>query len=530
MMRRLFLFVFLFCFFSGFIKSQPVIAETKTWWVFFTDKNGTTFDPYTWFSPEAITRRNNNHISLYDPTDFPVNEYYLAQVAKRVDTLGQVTRWFNGVGVVATDKQVNEVRKLPFVREVTRQRMMSWAPAMNPDTVLEDFNNHERIVAQQIEPLEGNEFEKRDKKGSGIIIAILDAGFKGTNTHPAFAHIRFNNQIRATRDFVKNRDDVYTGADHGTMVLSCIGGIVNGTQMGLAPEATFLLARIAKEYGNEYRGEENFLAAIEWADKLGAMIINCSGGPGEGAYFPEQMDGKIPLISRASNLAARKGILVIAAAGNQGQNQRITNLLPPSDADSVLCVTAVNDSGYVASYSSVGPTPDFRRKPDVCAPGTAILADGYGDYSVGEGTSFSAPLLAGFAACLMQLFPDIQAMQLADTIRHCASLYPYFDYAHGYGIPKASYFFNPRKEIPVTFTIRRDGNSVSIVIADDHKPESCSSPAFLYYNIETASGKISKYEVVAIYDLSPVIIDEGDLRVGMRINAFYKGHYARLEL
>ncbi|HLG02009.1 MAG TPA: S8 family serine peptidase, partial [Bacteroidia bacterium] len=420
------IFPFLFQGFSPLKKTAT--DQALAYLVFFTDKNGTSFDPHAYFAPEAIARRVLNGISLFDSSDFPVNEKYLTAVGKIVDTLGYSTRWFNGVGVVATEKQAAQLRALPFVREVVPQVMLVWTPAMIPDTVLEDLNGDERSVHMQISPLEGQRFEKDNKNGSGIIIAVLDAGFQGTDDHEAFAHLRFNNRIKATYDFVRNDSDVYNGkTDHGTMVLSCIGGKVNGTSMGLATASDFLLARIAKEYGNEYRGEENFLAAIEWADKLGAKIVNCSGGPGEGSYFPEQMNGKIPLISRASNMAARKGILVVAAAGNLGQSMKNRCLLPPSDADSVLSVTAVNDRGFATRYSSHGPTPDFRKKPDVCAPGTAIVASAWGDYSVGEGTSFAAPLISGFAACVLQLYPGITPLQLIDTLRRCSSHFPYFD-------------------------------------------------------------------------------------------------------
>lgn len=511
--------LFLFLLFCGVSQAQ------QAWWVFFTDKNGTTFDPYSYFAPEAIERRQQNHLSLYDSTDFPVNSFYLAEVEKRVDTLGQVTRWLNGVGVVATDKQVVELRKLPFVREVVPQQMMEWLPAMVPDTTIDDFDDKPRNVSGQISPMKGEQFNEHGHRGKGIIIAVLDAGFKGADTHPAFSEIRHDNRVRATFDFVKNGPDVYdVSADHGTMVLSCIAGIVNGTPMGLAPDATFLLARIAKEYGNQHRAEENFLAAVEWADKQGAMIINCSGGPSARSYFPEQVDGKTPIITRATNLAARKGMLVIAAAGNQGEAFD-TNLLPPSDADSVLSVTAVNDFGYSASFSSRGPLPDFRRKPDVCAPGTAIVADGSGGFSISEGTSFSAPLLVGFAACLMEMYPDLQAMPLADTMRHCSSLYPYYDYAHGYGIPQASYFFEEKKPAVQSFTFERKDDTIVLHLSANGD---CSQHDLLFCAFEDDERRIYYYEVFRVNNSNDITLPKDKMADGNRIHIFYKGYYARL--
>ncbi len=502
----------------------------KAYWVFFTDKNGTSFDPYSYFAPEAIERREKLKISLYDSTDFPVNENYVKAVAQKVESVGYETRWFNGVGVTATEEEILQVKKLPFVREVTLETIYNAQTACAqafPDSLVTAVDGTKRRLSQQIDPMQGRLFADHNKKGKGIVIAILDAGFKGADKHEAFNNLRLNNQIRATFDFVKQNTEVYsTTADHGTMVLSCIAGMMGQCQMGLAPEATFLLARIEHEYGNQYRGEENYVAAVEWSDKQGAMIINCSGGPGERAYFPEQMDGKIPLISRASNMAASKGILVIAAAGNEGQTFE-PNLLPPSDADSVLSVTAVNDDGYVADYSSFGPLPDFRRKPDVCAPGTAVVANGKGSYEIAEGTSFSAPLLVGFAACLLQMYPDLTPTTLADTMRRCASLYPYYDYSDGYGVPQASWFFDPGGEMPPTFSIRRNGNVATVNIDDNFKPDVTMRKMYLlYYSLEDEKGRIYKYKVIDVHAMVPVTITSEDWKPGVTLHVFYQGYYA----
>lgn len=525
MPRIILFFSFFFC--AGLAHSQ------EAWWVFFTDKNGTSFDPYSYFAPEAIARREQNNISLYDSSDFPVSDFYLGEIAKRVDTLGYPSRWFNAVGVVATKEQIESIRNLPFVKSVLPQQELFWQEASHhaiPDTIETDFEGEDRNLSKQIDPMKGKKFADHGHKGKGIIIAILDAGFTGADKHEAFDHLRFNSQIRSTYDFVKKDPNAYTGAEHGTMVLSCIAGITEGKQMGLAPEATFLLGRIAKEYGNQYRAEEYFLAAVEWADKQGAMIINCSGGPGLQSYFPEQMNGKIPLISRAANMAASKGILVIAAAGNEGGSYTPV-LLPPSDADSVLCVTALNDSGFVADYSSRGPTPDFKHKPDLCAPGTAIVADARGDYEVSEGTSFSCPLLVGFAACLMEMYPSLSPFSVMDTMRRSATLYPYYDYAHGNGMPQADYFFSARDTVQENFSISWVNDGVEIAISENFQPDYFSGKlSLLYYSLEDEQGRIYKYEVIEVKQRKPLVIPLSDVRVGVRVHVFYEGYYASKQL
>lgn len=517
-------------FFSVFVCGG--LFAQKSFWVFFTDKNGSAFDPYSYFAPEAITRRLNLGIPLYDSTDFPVSEKYIAEVSKHVALVGHSTRWFNGVGVEASDEQIAEVQKLPFVREIVEQRSVIWKSAtISPDTIEDKIHDIQRDVDLQIDPMQGKLFKENNLTGKGIIISIIDVGFHGTDNSPAFQHLRFNNSIRATFDFVKDDADVYKQkADHGTRVLSCIAGIVNGQPMGLAPDATFLLAKIATGWTNQKKGEENFVAALEWSDKQGAMLINCSDGPDYNSYFPEQMNGKISLMSRASNMAAGKGILVIAAAGNEGETSSPV-ILPPGDADSVLSVTALNDRGYIAKYSSVGPTPDFRHKPDVCAPGTVLVADGFKGFEEGEGTSFSAPLLVGFAACVIQKFPDLAPMQLMDSLQKASSLYPYYDYAHGYGTPQASYFFDTLTVQEPTFVVTRLDNSAVITLAEKFKPV-CGSEAFpkLYYCMEDERGRIYKYFVLELRDGNPITIKENDLREGVKINVFYKGYYATLQL
>lgn len=520
-------FFFLFSFAISFVGETQA---QQSWWVFFTDKNNATFDPYSYFAPEAIFRREKLGISLYDSTDFPVNENYVAQVGNVVDRVGHVTRWFNGVGVEATEEEAAIVRTFPFVREVVRQADWDIIPACKenfPDTSIYDDYGHDRELKLQIDPMKGDYFSKNNFKGKGIVISIIDIGFRGVDTHPAFDPLRINGNIRATFDFVKDETEVYSSkADHGTMVLSCIAGIVNGSPMGLAPDATFLLAKIAGAFTSQPHGEENFVAAVEWSDQQGAMIINCSDGPDKDSYFPEQMNGKVSLMSRTSNMAARKGILVVAAAGNEGETS-YPQILPPADADSVLSVTALNDQGILATYSSYGPVAGFARKPDVSAPGTAIVANGDGNYSVEEGTSFSAPLLVGFAACVIEKYPDLSPMMLLDSMRKCSSRFPYYDYAHGYGTPQASYFFDTLKIALPSFTFISNGDVETIKINEASMPE-CRShkPEMLFYSLEDAKGRIYRYEVINILEVDHVEISIDDLPKGSKLHVYYRNYYA----
>jgi serine protease AprX len=357
-------------------------------------------------------------------------------------------------------------------------------------------------------------------------------------------------------------------------VLSCVAGRIEGIQIGLAIDAEFLLAR-TETWTEFFSEEEQWLAAAEWADKNGAHIINSSLGYTYHRYFPEQMNGKKSLVSRAANMAARKGILVVNSAGNEGDGKwKIIGT--PADADSVLSIGGISPwTGFHTGFSSFGPTSDKRMKPNVTAYGHVIGA-GPGGLSQTQGTSFSGPLTAGFAACAKQARPNMTNMQLFKEIEKSADLYPYFDYAHGYGVPQASYFFrkNTMEEKPerlveiedangklnikildvVQFSLNEDSDTSlreasneaieTEIVEDESKTEDTyylKWPDYVFYHIENSKGYLDKYWVVdpqpnysyifknlgnstkAEANVSPLIINKADFAKPFTLRVFYKG-------
>jgi subtilisin family serine protease len=230
-----------------------------------------------------------------------------------------------------------------------------------------------------------------------------------------------------------------------------------------------------------------------------------------------------------------KGILVVNAAGNEFQNDWEI-IGAPADAERILTVGSVNPTtGYVSSFSSVGPTSDGRLKPDVCAPGELLYPED-GEYKRIQGTSFATPLVCGFAACVRQLHPEWDTEKVWSEIRKSGSLFPYFDYAHGFGIPKASYFFSEEKEKPNVYSVQFNAidtlncNSLLTICRTDggEIQENYSSPvAFIQF--VKATGEVFKYNVSRPLNkiLASIPADEFN---GCKLRVVYDRHFFEIPI
>lgn len=216
---------------------------------------------------------------------------------------------------------------------------------------------------------------------------------------------------------------------------------------------------------------DNLVAALEKADSLGVNVFSVSLGY---ALFDNDawslnkrtdLDGITTRVSRAATIAARKGMLVCVAAGNEGDSGWRT-ISAPADADSVLTVGAVDTDSLIGSFSSYGPSSDGRVKPEVCAVGVqATLIYPSGTIVTSNGTSFATPLLAGLAASLWSALPDENAMQIRERIIRSANLYPNHDtsYHMGYGIPDAWAAYTSQ---PSAISIQKSAISSQKVLQD----------------------------------------------------------------
>lgn len=548
------------------------------YWVTFRDKAGQHFNPAAYFSQEAQARRRRQHLPAADSTDFPVRPDYVAQVQHHADTVLLVSRWFNAVACRATPAQAAALRQLPGVRAVVALAAPDLLPAGRAAQPLADGSMYisaadRQLARRQTASLGAPDFRRARLQGQGVRIAIFDVGFNSADQHQAFTHLRRRKAIVGTYDFLKNSPNVYQGGSHGTEVLSCIAGrLPDSTYLGLAPHAEFLLARTEQMYRERYAEELAWLAAAEWADRNGADIINSSLGYTTRRYFPEQMNGRTSLIARAAELAVRKGILVVNAAGNDGDDKQWRTVGTPADGDSVLAVGGIDPDTYLhVDFSSYGPTADKRLKPNVTAFGTVVAA-APGGYVHTQGTSFASPLVAGFAACVLQQNRNLPVMELFQRVQNGASLYPYFDYAHGYGIPQAAAFtgptaaavpsfdFVPQKDSMLAVIIRPEAARVparilplyadsAAAVATDADPgklgreegqptdaddeeeadptpiaAAAAAPEYLYWHIAGPRGVLRRYEVVEVSQRVVLRLSRHRLHPGDVLRVHYRGY------
>ena len=511
---RKFLFLAVFA-----LVSVVATAQEKCFWVFFTDKNDTQFDPYSYFDAKAIERYQQCGADLYDISNYPLNDSYVNTVGSYSTEVFGESRWLNAIGIEATDDNAALISRLPFVARV--QEIVSNGTVANVMTEFKEIEDDNKdILTDQLKRFGGQHFIDKGIDGKGLRICVMDGGFPKVNTHPAFQHLRDNHQIIKTYNFPNKKEDVYGWSTHGTMVLSCIAGInKEGQKLGLATGAEFLLARTEID-PEPFKEEVWWAQGAEWADKNGADIINSSLGYGKDRHWTKDMDGT-SYVAKAANKAVEKGILICNSAGNEGDDSRWMTIITPADAENVICVGGIDanlkDYRHI-SFSSYGPTADKRRKPDVVAFGEAQVANPSGGFTSAFGTSFASPLTAGFCACAWQTKRALTALQMKAEIQKSCDLYPYYDYAFGYGVPQAAYFTGDLKPAERSFNLVQEKDGVKIVVPKVIEDQD------VFINVEGADGVLLGYYKVHP-DSTGIKLNNKDFGQGKKLNVCYNGFY-----
>ncbi len=447
--------------------SSKAQENTYKYVVYFIDKKGVDFSieqPDQFMSSKALERRAKFNIPIVE-NDLPVSPDYLNNLVDLGYEVKGTSNWLNAA-LIIHDEQIDIVAfdGEDYVKDVTwvslsRMGGRNELNESNYDNLIiqtrydEDYGE----AAQQIYMLNGDFMHRNGYSGENMTIAVIDAGFKNTNEIEAFDHLRANDRITATYDFVDYDHDVYETSGHGTAVLSTMAGKIEGSFLGTAPDANYILLK-SEDINSEQLVEEfNYVLALEYADQMGADLINTSLGyttfnHSLMNHVPIDLDGDQLIASKGADIAASKGMLVVNSAGNLGDsNWKYISM--PADGDSVLAVGAVDIFEERVAFSGQGiPEAQENIKPNIMALGQqAAIINQSGEIAFGNGTSFSGPITTGLVSCLWQAFPDKTNMEIINAVEQSSSQYLSPDYLKGYGIPdfQAAYalLFQDKNEI-----------------------------------------------------------------------------------
>jgi hypothetical protein len=229
--------------------------------------------------------------------------------------------------------------------------------------------------------------------GTGVIVAVIDTGVDRS---------KLNDEISLVPgiDFVNKGGDGLTDlVAHGSLVAGIIGGALgNGlSAAGVAPGTKIMPVRVIDGFGNGSTAD--VAQGIVWATDNGAKVINMSLGT---ALADPAMD-------KAIEYAATRDVIMVAATGNGSRTDGISY---PASHPKVLAVGAVNPDLTLASFSNAGP------QVDLVAHGKNLRVPSFG--RLGNGTSFAAPQVAGYAALLRAARPTATAAQIRTALRSTA--------------------------------------------------------------------------------------------------------------
>ncbi|GAB2574929.1 S8 family peptidase [Spirosoma areae] len=435
------------------IQGNSFGQTTRKYLVLLRDKANTPYSvsrPDQFLSQRSILRRQKQNIAVLE-RDLPVNPAYVTQLRQTGANIWFSSRWLNAVLLEATDATIATVQALPFVkglefgRSLANARLSAHysATSANKFDAIGQLDNEPLNYGTsqtQITQLGADKMHQQGYRGEGILIGVLDAGFLNADKVGFLKPLFDEKRVLATYDFVRKETSVYEDDSHGLSCLSAIAATAGNQLYGTAFKASFILLRTEDAVGEKKVEEANWLFGAEYADSAGVDVISSSLGytqfdDAATSYTYQNLDGKTALSTRAAQIATETGMVVVVAAGNEGNNSW-RYLSAPSDAASVLAIGAVTQTGQRASFSSFGPAADKRVKPDLAARGQGTIVGSPGGQIVsGNGTSFATPLVAGLAAGYWQAHPLLTAAQVTEALRRSGSQYGSPDDQLGYGIP-----------------------------------------------------------------------------------------------
>ena len=434
--------------------------------VYFRDKGENRINDFSLsdlLTSRAVDRRIKAGITVPDIRDIPVFSGYVEQISLSGFKLHCTSRWMNtALFKTEAPADISVLLNLPFVSDVKIIKTNSTKKSDSDKLYFGTVQTDQPPYDQPLNMLNGTVVHNSGYNGEGILIAVLDGGFANADNISSLEALRNRHGIKDTYDFVNKNEFVYGFHSHGTAVLSILGGSVPGSIEGTAQGADYILLR-TEDTGSEFPVEEDYWAAgAEFADSLGADIISSSLGyftfdNPELDYKYSDLDGNSTFVTRAADIAASKGILVVNSAGNE-RNKTWLRIIAPSDGDSIVAVGAVDGNRVISSFSSAGPSFDRQVKPDVASQGVSVpvqVQESIVERS--SGTSFSCPLISGMCACIMQAVPGATNADIITSLHSASDRYFSPDSLYGYGIPDFAKVMNQLQE---KYLIKPENGSV----------------------------------------------------------------------
>ncbi|MCX7833187.1 MAG: S8 family serine peptidase [Ignavibacteria bacterium] len=511
--------VLLFVFILSFSLFAQEIPDAK-YWIIFKDKGIYDYtvdmtpgsEAYelakSLLSERAINRRMKvlGEERLVDFRDLPLEQKYIDDLSSKGISIIAKSKWFNGVSAYLTPSQIDVVKNLDYVAEL---RLLGKNYKNSIKFVKPEITDYITIFELEKDVLDDKyDYGKSYKQmkminvpmvhnlgiiGKGVMIASFDSGFEWRD-HEATRNLNITDEY----DFINKDPKTYNESNqtyvdktdqstHGTATLSNLAGFKPGKLIGPAFGSEIILAKTEYVPTETPMEEDFFLEATEWAEAKGVDVISTSLGYrtfdepfNKNSYQYEHYNGRTAITTLAAARAVYLGVCFVASAGNNGQ------MIPPSlgspgDGDSVISVGAVDLNGVIANFSSNGPTPDGRIKPDVVAPGVRNyvalgknLTGNDSSYGGMNGTSFSCPLTAGVCALILSAHPELTPMQVREALRNTADRAGNPDNIYGWGLInayKAITYWGPAWSNVPEVEINGDKVKISISVASKSKIE-----------------------------------------------------------
>lgn len=470
-----------------------------TVWVLFSEKRNEGGKVFA--SPHALARRAGAGLTSSLESDIPVSNKYISEIERMGGQCRNVFKWADAASFSISSFRLQALAAKPFVKDIIplRSFIKRLSKAQNRGK-----NFLRKPLAADTTALYGPAFSQLDivsvpsahraiasrfnkAPGKGVIIGLFDSGFR--LNHRCFDYVKSHQGVLADSNFVQHNGDVLdpdsvrlayysVGSsppeEHGSWALSLIAGLDSGNFAGAAWGAQFVLAktewsdrilitRDSTGFDTSIREiemhseEDSWASAMVWAESLGVDIVSSSLGysngftdssgnllPDSNNYTFSDMNGATTIISKAANEAARRGMIIVNAAGNEGPGPG--TLDAPSDVEDVISVGGIYPEKFIAGFSSRGPTADGRIKPDLVAQAFDMYlpdiysTDSAGYFSGEAGTSFSTPVVAGICALIRQTHPLDSVVTIRRRLYSSCSFAPdqtVLDNTYGRGIPNA---------------------------------------------------------------------------------------------